>query len=62
MLSPEKTKPSGTLNRLGFFTSDELSDDETELMYKIPDQGAIFNIPLGLLSSHLNYESRLVDI
>ncbi len=62
MLSPEKTKPSGNLNRSIFFTSDELSDDETELIYEIPDQGAILNIPLGILSPLLNYESTLVDI
>jgi hypothetical protein len=62
MLSPEKTKPSGTLNRLSFFISDESSDDETELMYEIPEQRTIFSIPLGLLSSHSNYESTHVDI
>jgi hypothetical protein len=38
------------------------SDDETELIYEIPEQGAILNIPQGLLSPHLNYESTLVDI
>jgi hypothetical protein len=62
MLSPEKTKPSGNLNRLNFFTSDVSSDDETEVIYEIPEQGAILNIPLGLLSPSLNFESTLVDI
>ena len=60
MLSNEKTKPSGNLNRPTFFISDESSDDETELIFEIPDQGAILNIPLGILSPLLS-KTSLVD-
>jgi len=60
MLSNEKTKPSGNLNRPTFFISDESSDDETELIFEIPDQGAILNIPLGILSPLLS-ETTLAD-
>ncbi len=62
MLSPEKTNPSGNLNRSSFFTSDESSEDETEPIYEIPDHGTILNITLGILSPHLNHKSTLVDI
>jgi len=61
-LSPEKTKPFGNLNRSSFFTSDESSEDETELIYEIPEQGAILNIPLGILLPLLNYDTTLADI
>jgi hypothetical protein len=61
-LSPERTKPSGNLNRSSFFTSDELSEDETELIYEIPEQCAILNIPLGILSPLLNHDTTLADI
>jgi hypothetical protein len=61
-LSPERTKPSGNLNRSSFFISDESSDDETELIYEIPEQGAILNIPLGILLPLLNYDTTLADI
>jgi hypothetical protein len=61
-LSPERTKPSGNLNRSSFFISDESSDDETELIYEIPEQGAILNIPLGILLPLLNKDTTLADI
>ena len=61
-LSPERTKPSGNLNRSSFFTSDKLSEDETELIYEIPERGAILNIPLGILLPLLNKDTTLADI
>ncbi len=60
-LSPESTEPYGNLNRLSFFTSDELSENETELIYEIPEQGTKINIPLGILSPLLN-DTELADI
>jgi hypothetical protein len=42
-LSPERTQPSGNLNRSSFFTSDESSEDETELIFEIPEQGTFKN-------------------
>jgi len=61
-LSPEKSKPSGNLNRSSFYMFDESSNNKTELIHEIPALGAILNIPLGLLSPSLNYKSTLVDI
>jgi len=60
-LSPERTQPSGNLNRSSFFTSDESSEDETELIFEIPEQGTSLNIPLGILSPLLN-DTALADI
>jgi hypothetical protein len=60
-LSPERTQPSGNLNRSSFFTSDESSEDKTELIFEIPEQGTSLNIPLGILSPLLN-DATLADI
>jgi hypothetical protein len=60
-LSPERTQPSGNLNQSSFFTSDESSEDETELIFEIPEQGTPLNIPLGILSPLLN-DTALADI
>jgi hypothetical protein len=60
-LSPERTESSGNLNRSSFFTSDESSENETELFYEIPEQGMNLNIPLGILLPLLN-DTALADI
>jgi hypothetical protein len=61
VLSPKRTQPSGNLNRSSFFTSDESSEDETELIYEIPEQGTILNMSLGIFLTLLN-DTTLADI
>ena len=47
---------------MSFYTSDKSSDDETELIFEIPQQRLVLNIPLGQLSPSLILDLMIVDI